>query len=236
MTIAARSLASLLLLLSLLVPAPAHPEGRSSPPRGSGSLDALGPDARALGACPLEHTRVSTEIAGFVARVTVVQTFRNPFPDPIEAVYTFPLSERGAIDAMWIRSAGREIRGEIKRREEAREIYERARDAGQLAALLDQERPNIFSQSVANLMPGAEVEVEIQYVETLVYEDGAFEWTFPMVVGPASSPARRPAALGRAACPTRPACRMPRASPRRWPPRACAPATTSRSRSTSTRA
>jgi Ca-activated chloride channel family protein len=149
-----------------------------------GSLGVLDPDGSRQGACPLEHTDVRTEISGFVARVIVTQTFSNPFPDPIEAVYTFPLSDSGAVDAMRIRTGDREIRGEVRRREEAREIYENAKRNGQLAALLDQERPNIFTQSITNLMPGATVEIEIQYVETLDYEDGAFEWSFPTVVGP----------------------------------------------------
>ena len=153
-------------------------------PLPGGTLDARGPDGEVLGGCPLERTEVSSQISGFVARVIVKQTFRNPFPDPIEAVYTFPLSERGAIDGMWIRTGGREIRGEIRRREEALEMYERARADGKLAALLDEERRNVFTQRVANLMPGAEVEIEIRYVETLAYEDGSFSWSFPTVVGP----------------------------------------------------
>jgi len=151
---------------------------------GSGSLHAVAPDGRDLGGCPLQHTAVHAEIAGFVARVRVTQTFTSPFPDPIEAVYTFPLSERAAVDAMWIRTENRTIRGEIKRREEARRIYDAARARGQLAGLLDQERPNIFTQSLANLMPGAKVEVQIEYVESLSYRDGAFAFSFPTVVGP----------------------------------------------------
>ena len=79
-------------------------------PLPGGTLDARGPDGEVLGGCPLERTEVSSQISGFVARVIVKQTFRNPFPDPIEAVYTFPLSERGAVDGMWIRTEGREIR------------------------------------------------------------------------------------------------------------------------------
>jgi Ca-activated chloride channel family protein len=157
---------------------------------GTGVLDAIGPDGAPLGACPLEHTAVSVEIAGFVARVRVTQRFANPFPDPIEAIYAFPLSERGAVDGMWIRTGDREIRGEIKRREEARRIYEQARERGQLAALLDQERPNIFTQQIANLMPGAEVEIVLEYVEPLRYEAGEFEFSFPTVVGPRFIPGR----------------------------------------------
>jgi Ca-activated chloride channel family protein len=127
---------------------------------------------------------VSVEVAGFVARVSVTQRFANPFPDPIEAVYTFPLSERAAVDAMTLRSGDRTIRGEIKTREAARAAYEEARKEGKTAALLDEERPNVFTQSVANLMPGSAITVHIEYVETLPYEDGRFAFSFPTVVGP----------------------------------------------------
>ena len=153
-------------------------------PLPGGTLNARGPDGEILGGCPLERTEVSSEISGFVARVIVKQIFSNPFPDPIEAVYSFPLSERGAVDGMRIRTGGREIRGEVRPREEARELYERAKALGKLAALLDEERRNIFTQHVANLMPGAKVEIEIRYVETLAYENGSFSWSFPTVVGP----------------------------------------------------
>lgn len=147
-------------------------------------LDAVGPDGERLGPCPLEHTEVEAEIAGFVTRVRVTQTFSNPFSEPIEAVYTFPLSSDGAVDAMSIRTGDRTIRGQVRRREEARELYEGAKRAGRLAALLDEERPNVFTQRVANLVPGASVDVEIEYVESLDYADGRFEFSFPMVVGP----------------------------------------------------
>jgi Ca-activated chloride channel family protein len=90
---------------------------------------------------------------------------------------------------MTITIGDRVISGKIKRKEEARAIYNAARDAGYSAALLDQERPNIFTQSVANIRPGDKVKVQIQYVETLKYEDGGFEFTFPMVVGPRYIPA-----------------------------------------------
>jgi Ca-activated chloride channel family protein len=171
-----------LLLCALLAPAvAAQPQERESDP---GSLSAIGPDGEPLGVCPLEHTSVSVEISGFVARVVVTQVFSNPNPDPVEAVYTFPLSNRAAVDAMWMRTGDREIRGEIERREEARRRYEQARARGQLASLLDEERPNIFTQSLANLMPGARVEIEIHYVEPLRYEAGTFEFSFPTVVGP----------------------------------------------------
>lgn len=134
--------------------------------------------------CPLKHTKVDADISGFGARVVVVQSFVNPTQVPIEAVYTFPLPHEAAVDRMRMKVGDRIVEGEIKRREEAQAIYEAAKNAGQVASLLDQERPNIFTQSVANIMPGAKVEIEISYVQLLKYEEGQFEFDFPMVVGP----------------------------------------------------
>ncbi len=149
-----------------------------------GSLTSVDEKGQARGACPLKHTDVKAEITGFLARVTVTQDFENPFPEKIEAVYTFPLPHQAAVDDMTMLVGNRTVRGKIKRREEARAIYEAARAAGHVAGLLDQERPNIFTQSVANIMPGEKVKVTISYVETLKYEEGAYEFSFPVVVGP----------------------------------------------------
>lgn len=135
-------------------------------------------------ALPLKGTTVNADVSGFGARVTVVQTFTNPSRTPIEAVYTFPLPADAAVDKMRMQVGDRVIDGVIKRREEARMIYDAAKSQGQAAALLDQERPNIFTQSVANILPGSTVKIEISYVQILKYEDGQFEFSFPMVVGP----------------------------------------------------
>jgi Ca-activated chloride channel family protein len=132
----------------------------------------------------LEHTDVRVEVSGFVARVTLTQRFGNPYSEPIEAVYTFPMSDRAAVDTMLMKVGNRVIRGNIKEREEAQRIYQQARDAGKTASLLDQERPNIFTQSVANILPGENIEITISYVEYLKYEEGEYEFSFPMVVGP----------------------------------------------------
>src|SRR5206468_7316420 len=101
---------------------------QEKPIPGSGTLDAIGPGGKPLGACPLQHTDVAVEISGFVARVTVTQVFASRFTEPVEAIYTFPLSDRAAVDAMSMRTGERTIRGEIKRREEARRIYERSEE------------------------------------------------------------------------------------------------------------
>lgn len=133
---------------------------------------------------PLKHTEVEAEISGYIARVKVKQTFTNPCDQPIEAVYIFPLPQNAAVNDMQIRVGDRVIRGLIKKREEAKQIYEKAKQEGKTAALLEQERPNIFSQSVANLMPGSDIVVEITYDDLLPYEQGRYEFAFPMVVGP----------------------------------------------------
>ena len=149
-----------------------------------GVLQIVGRDGQSATACPLKQTAVQAEVSGALARVTVTQEFQNPLSEKIEAVYVFPLSQNAAVDDMTMIVGDRTVKGQIKRREEARAIYDAAREAGQVAALLDQERPNIFTQAVANILPGATVKVTISYVETLKYEDGSYEFVFPMVVGP----------------------------------------------------
>lgn len=134
---------------------------------------------------PLTHTDVHIEVTGFVAQATVKQDYSNPFDKPIEAVYTFPLPHKAAVDSMTMYVGDRVIRSLIKKRDEARQIYEAAKSAGQRTALLEQERPNIFTQSVGNILPGDKIRIEITYVDLLDYRDeGAFELVFPMVVGP----------------------------------------------------
>ncbi|MBI2684822.1 MAG: VWA domain-containing protein [Acidobacteria bacterium] len=176
--------------MSLWKPQPA--EAASSP---GGMLARLDKNGEVDAPCPLEHTAVTAEVQGPVARVKVRQVFRNPTSGPIEAIYTFPLAASGAVDDMTLRIGDRVVTGRIKRREEARAIYDAARRQGKLAGLLDQERPNVFVQSVANIPPNAKVEVEIQYVETLRFEAGRYEFAFPMVAGPRYSPKHNPDAF-----------------------------------------
>ena len=162
------------------------PEADSAP----GSLIRLGPDGQPAGLCPLKHTDVKAEITGFLARVNLTQEFGNSSQEKIEAVYTFPLPQNAAVDDMTLIVGDRVVRGKIKTREEARAIYDAARAAGHVAGLLDQERPNIFTQRVANIMPGENVKITISYVETLPYEAGSYGFVFPMVVGPRYIPGR----------------------------------------------
>ncbi len=183
-------LSTILLTAFLLVVASPQSAVLAAPPPGEtpgttpGSLGIVGKDGKIQGVCPLKHTDVRAGISGFLARVTVTQIFANTATQNIEAVYTFPLPQDAAVDDMTIQIGNRTVRGLIKRREEARAIYEHAKNTGHVAALLDQERPNIFTQSVANILPGEQVTVTISYVETLRYEEGSYEFVFPMVVGP----------------------------------------------------
>ena len=150
----------------------------------SGALIVLDPTGKTKRQCPLKHTEVKAEISGFLSRVNVTQEFENPFKEKIEAVYTFPLPQNAAVDDMTMTVGDRTIRGKILPREEAQAVYDAAKSSGKTASLLDQERPNIFTQSVANILPGDQIKITISYVETLKYEDGAYEFVFPMVVGP----------------------------------------------------
>jgi Ca-activated chloride channel homolog len=155
-----------------------------------GQLRILDSQGKPGGLCPLKHTDVKAEVSGFLARVTLTQEFHNPMGEKIEAVYLFPLPPRSAVDQLTMDVGGRVIRAEIKRREEAQRLFAQARTEGRVAALLDQERPNLFTQAVTNISPGASVKVTISYVETLPYEDGVYEFTFPMVVGPRYIPGK----------------------------------------------
>jgi Ca-activated chloride channel homolog len=176
------SVLSAMLILTLFVPdAVQQPVLASTSSEGSLQMIKGGKTA---GFCPLKHTDVKGGISGFIARVTVTQEFENPSTEKIEAVYTFPLPQDSAVDDMTITIGSRTIIGQIKRREEAAAIYKHAIQQGKIAALLDQERPNIFTQTVGNIPPGEKINVSISYTMRLKYEDGAYEFSFPMVVGP----------------------------------------------------
>ncbi|NEQ95982.1 MAG: after-VIT domain-containing protein [Cyanothece sp. SIO2G6] len=150
----------------------------ATPYRSSGSPTDAQP------AFPLKHTDVQATIQGHVARVELTQTFENPFDEALEAIYVFPLPDEAAVDDMEILVGDRRIKGDIKQRQEAQEIYQQALEQGRTAGLLEQERANIFTQSLANIRPGEQIEVTIRYNESLQFEGNNYEFVFPMVVGP----------------------------------------------------
>jgi len=133
---------------------------------------------------PLKHTEVNVKIAGNLSRVEVKQEFENPLTQPLEAVYVFPLPDEAAVDEMEIKIGEVLIKGNIKKRKEAQEIYQQAKKQGRTAGLLEQERDNIFTQSLTNIKPGEQITVIIRYSDSLKFEGGNYEFVFPMVVGP----------------------------------------------------
>lgn len=169
----------------LVVVLPAFAYAGEAPLTAPGALPHLeARDGGELLLLPLEHTDVDAKVSGFVARVKVTQRYRNPLDRPIEATYVFPLPQNAAVDDFRLVVGAHVVEGEIRRRADARRTYEAARRAGHTAALLEQERANVFTQSVANLPPGEAIEVVVRYVQPLVFDDGAYEYVFPMVVGP----------------------------------------------------
>ena len=132
---------------------------------------------------------VDLTVSGPTIRARVTQIFRNPTQDWVEATYVYPLPEGGAVDTLKMVVGNRVVVGDIRERQQARVIYERAKQNGQKAALTEQERPNIFTNSVANIGPGETVLVQIEYQEPVHQSGNEFSLRVPMVVGPRYNPA-----------------------------------------------
>ncbi|MBM4040882.1 MAG: VWA domain-containing protein [Planctomycetes bacterium] len=160
--------------------------GDDSP--GTGSMLAKLPTEEKEVPVPLKHTDVKAAISGYIATVEVTQRFHNPYSVKIEAVYVFPLPQNSAVNEFVMTVGERRIRGIIRERQEAEKIYYEARQQGYVASLMTQERPNIFTQRVANIEPGKQIDVNVLYFNTLAYVDGWYEFRFPMVVGPRFNP------------------------------------------------
>ncbi len=133
---------------------------------------------------PLLDTEFRVRVSGIVARASVRQRFRNATDEWVEGVYVFPLPEQAAVDHLLMKVGERTIEGQIREREQAQAEYRQARDAGKKASLVEQERPNVFTTSVANLGPGEELLVEIELQETLAFDAGEVRLRLPLVVGP----------------------------------------------------
>jgi Ca-activated chloride channel family protein len=133
---------------------------------------------------PLKETTADVSIAGVIARVQVHQLFENTGRVPIEAVYVFPASTRAAVHGVRMKIGQRVIEAKIDKKAAARESYEAARREGKRASLLEQERPNVFTMNVANIMPGDRIAVEMDYSEMLIPDEAVYEFIYPTVVGP----------------------------------------------------
>ncbi|HEY2963196.1 MAG TPA: VIT and VWA domain-containing protein [Pyrinomonadaceae bacterium] len=133
---------------------------------------------------PLKDTRVEISVSGVIADVKVRQIYRNEGSRPINASYVFPASTRAAVYSMRMQIGNEIIVAKIKEREQAKQEFEKAKEEGKSASLLEQQRPNVFSMSLANIMPQEQVEIELRYTELLVPTDNIYEFVFPTVVGP----------------------------------------------------
>ncbi|HEX3068053.1 MAG TPA: VIT domain-containing protein [Thermoanaerobaculia bacterium] len=135
-------------------------------------------------------SEVSISVAGPIVRTTVKQTFHNVTGQCVEGLYVYPLPEMSAVDTLKMTIGSRVIVGEIREREQARKEYEQAKSEGRKAALVEQQRPNVFTTSVSGVMPDEDVTIEIAYQETARFENGEFRLRFPMVVAPRYTPAK----------------------------------------------
>lgn len=133
---------------------------------------------------PLKKTSAQVEISGAIARVKITQVYKNTGKKPIEAIYIFPASTRAAVHAMQMTIGLRTIQAVIEERKQARRTYEKAKRQGRRTALLEQQRANVFSMEIANIMPGDRIQVELVYSELLVPTAGTYTFVYPAVVGP----------------------------------------------------
>ncbi len=141
-------------------------------------------DDASIDQMPLKSTSADVSISGVIADVKVTQVYKNAGKKPLEAIYVFPASTRAAVYGMKMTIGSRTIEAKIKKRDEARQEYEQARNQGKSASLLEQQRPNVFQMNVANIMPGDEIKVELKYTELIIPEDKVYEFVYPTVVGP----------------------------------------------------
>jgi Ca-activated chloride channel family protein len=133
---------------------------------------------------PLRSTKADVSIAGMIADVKVTQVYKNDGKNTLEAIYTFPSSSKAAVYSMEMFIGNRKIAAVIKEKVQARKDYEEAKENGNRASLLEQNRPNVFTMNVANINPGDEITVCLKYTELLVPESGTYQFVYPTVVGP----------------------------------------------------
>ena len=132
---------------------------------------------------PLKSNSAAVKIVGSLADVTVTQSFTNDGESPIEAVYIFPAATTSAVYSVTMTIGDRVVKAKIKEKQQAKREYERAKSEGKSASLLEQQKANVFTMNVANILPGDLIEVELKYTELLKREDGTYEFVYPMNIG-----------------------------------------------------
>lgn len=133
---------------------------------------------------PLKGTEVTANVNGTIAKIHVTQRYANEGENPINAKYVFPASTRVVVHGMTMTVGNHMVRAQIKEKEEAKQVYEEAKSEGKNASLLEEQRANVFTMDVANIMPGDEIAIELTYTELIEPEEGLYQFVFPTVAGP----------------------------------------------------
>jgi len=165
----------------------------------STAAEAAGPDEAKTGtlflqgaagytAAPKVSTEVAIEVKGIVARTRLTQVFHNPGAEFVEGIYVFPLPEKAAVDRLWMRVGNRVIEGRIQEKAEARRTYDKAKSEGRKAALVEQQRPDLFTNRVVHIGPGDTIEIKVEYQQALAYDNGRYRLRFPLAVTPRYEP------------------------------------------------
>lgn len=177
-------LLALLLLLTCTVPVYAEESEQETDDRTLAPYFYVESGDAQVDTFPLKETKVTTNINGVIAETFVTQTYTNEGASPLNARYVFPASTKVTVHGMKMTIGNQVITAQIREREEAREEYEEAKSEGKSASLLEQQRPNVFTMDVANVMPGDNIGIELHYTEMITPSEGVYQFVFPTVVGP----------------------------------------------------
>ncbi|MBN1843355.1 MAG: AgmX/PglI C-terminal domain-containing protein [Deltaproteobacteria bacterium] len=184
MTHKRRIWAVLVLAVLLLIARSAYAQPESSADKTLSPYFFVKSDDPEIDQLPVKSTSAKVDVSGVIANVLVTQVYKNEGKKPLEAIYVFPTSTRAAVHGMKMTIGDRIITAKIRKREEARQEYEEAKQASKSASLLEQQRPNVFQMNVANILPGDIIKVELKYTELLAPTDAVYEFVYPTVVGP----------------------------------------------------
>lgn len=177
---------SALLMLVMLPASPVHAgeEGVENGDKTGAPYFYVETDDVSVDSFPLKKTSVTADINGMIADIHVVQSYTNEGTKPINACYVFPASTKVTVHGMQMQIGNQLVTAKIKEKEEAKEEFEEAKEEGKSASLLSEERPNVFTMNIANIMPGDNVSVDLHYTELITPTDGVYEFVYPTVSGP----------------------------------------------------
>lgn len=176
--------AVLLLIVSPSYPVYAEEETDAQEDKTGAPFFYVESDDVSVDSFPLKKTSVTADINGMIADIHVRQSYANDGTSPINACYVFPASTRVTVHGMQMQIGNQLVTAKIKEKEEAKEEFEEAKEEGKSASLLSEERPNVFTMNIANIMPGDQVSIDLHYTELITPTDGVYQFVYPTVVGP----------------------------------------------------